>query len=106
MAPFDDLPLTHVDPVTPAHSVLRARRVRAIALPPDVVPPLGNQLAEWQRRRREGEEAREASLQVQDAEVEAPALAVDPPETYSEHGELQHAHGAATEESPHLDLKV
>ena len=104
MAPFDDLPLPHVDPVTPASSVLRAQRVRAITLPPGVLPPLGERLAARQRRRKEGAEA--AAPSVGSTEPEAPSIEVDPPETYSERGEVRYRQGASPEEELHLDLKA
>lgn len=104
MVPFDDLPLPHVDPVPRIGAVLRGERVGAIRLPPGVVGPAGRRLlSEWQRRRaaREGQAPLEAA-----AADEAEALAVDPPETYGEHGELHHPHAESEAERPHLDLKA
>jgi hypothetical protein len=97
MALSDDMPISRVDPVTRVGAVLRGQRVGAIQLPPGVVLPVGQRLlSAWQRRR----EGRKGS--PDDAE-EAP-VAVDPPETYGEHGELHPAHGGLEADGPWVDL--
>jgi len=105
MAPFDDLPIPRVDPVTRVASVLRSQRVGAIRLPPGVVPPAGQRLlAAWQRYRehREGGEGPEEEPAGPGTE---PVPDGAPPETYGEHGELLHPHEAVAPERPHLDLE-
>lgn len=104
MAPFDDLPIPHVDPVTRVGSVQRGQRVRAVQLPPGVVPPVGQRLlAAWQRRKGQRRTEDEPEEPVEEA---PPFLEVDPPETYGEHGELLHPHEAAASEGARLDLEA
>lgn len=99
MALSDDMPITHVDPVTRVGAVLRGQRVGAIQLPPGAVTPVGQQLlSAWQRRRD-----RRKGLA---AEAEEPPMEVDPPETYGEHGELHPAHGGQEPAGPWVDLRV
>ncbi len=97
MALSDDLPITHVDPITRVGAVLRGQRVGAIQLPPGVVPPVGQRLqSAWQRRRQGGKGST--------TDAEEPPVAVDPPETYGEHGELHPAHGGLEAAGPWVDL--
>jgi len=105
MAPFDDLPIPHVDPVGRVGSVQRGQRTQAIRLPPGVLPPAGQGLlAAWQRRRhRPGTELPPAE---EPEPPDAEGVGVDPPETYGEHGELINPHAAEEAERPRLDLKA
>lgn len=110
MAPFDDLPLPHLDPVPRIGAILRGERVGAIRLPPGVVPPVGRRLRSTWQRRREGPEAppEEAPAEPGAGAGPPPPLEAAPPETYGEHGELHHPHAEAEAEAerPHLDLEA
>jgi hypothetical protein len=98
MAPLDDLPLLHVDPVGRVASVQRGQRTQAIRLPPGVLPPAGQGLvAAWQQRR---------NRRPAEAPADADAPEVAPPETYGEHGELINPQAAEEAERPHLDLEA
>ena len=99
MALSDDMPISNVDPVARVGAVLRGQRVGAIRVPPGAVRPVGQRLlSAWQRRREERKEAA--------GEPEEAPVAVDPPETYGEHGELHPAHGGMEAAGPWVDLTV
>ena len=103
MAPFDDLPISHVDPVGRVGAVQRGQRTQAIRLPPGVLPPAGQGLlAAWQQHRN-----RRPAEAPADAEA-APEAALDaaPPETYGEHGARLNAQPDDAAEGPRLDLEA
>lgn len=105
MAPFDDLPLPHLDPVGRVGAVQRGQRTQAIRLPPGVLPPAGQGLlAAWQRRRQRQEEGAAGEEAATAAPEAVPDVA--PPETYGEHGELINPQAAAEAEKPRLDLEA
>ncbi|HEX9010747.1 MAG TPA: hypothetical protein VF804_10295 [Holophagaceae bacterium] len=106
MAPFDDLPLPHLDPVARVGAVQRGQRTQAIRLPPGVLPPAGQGLlAAWQRRRRRQEEGPATGAEAPEAAAEA-VPEVAPPETYDAHGERLNAQPAEEAERPRLDLEA
>ncbi len=93
MTRFEETPVPPVFPVAPV------RRVRPVRIPRRALRPLRRQLRPaWQAR----QEARRRRADGEPAPLPPPEA--DPPETYGEHGERLHPHGAAPPH-PRLDLE-